>query len=226
MVRAARRIYDGLRADGLSDDDAWRALQRQLPEWAELGDNLLDAEPIAARLASRSRAPVARRTLRALVTSVREQLTAGLLRDLYAGVRLLTREFGFSATVILTLAICLGANAAIFAVVNAVLLRPLPVPQPEQIIGIGDVYPTITPNDILANDAPSYFDRQEALSSTLDEQAMFTFLSDTLPIDGIPQELRGMRATRRCSVCYAWHRRLGGPSPTMKARPVTDAASS
>ena len=188
-------IYDGLRADGLSDDDAWRALQRQLPEWAELGDDLLDAEPIAARLASRSRAPVARRTLWALVTSVREQLTAGLLRDLYAGVRLLTREFGFSATVILTLAICLGANAAIFAVVNTVLLRPLPVPQPEQIVGIGDVYPTITPNDILANDAPSYFDRQEALSSTLDEQAMFTFWYDTLPIDGIPQELRGMRAT-------------------------------
>ena len=188
-------IYDGLRADGLSDDDAWRALQRQLPDWAELGDDLLDAEPVAARLASRSRAPMARRTLRALVTSVREQLTAGLLRDLHAGVRLLTREFGFSATVILTLAICLGANAAIFAVVNAVLLRPLPVPQPEQIVGIGDVYPTITPNDILANDAPSYFDRQEALSSTLDEQAMFTFWYDTLPIDGIPQELRGMRAT-------------------------------
>jgi predicted permease len=82
----------------------------------------------------------------------------------------------------------------VFTVVNAVLLRPLPVPHPEQIVGIGDVYPTITPNDILANDVPSYFDRRASLT-TLAEQAMFAFWFDTLPIDGAPQELRGMRAT-------------------------------
>jgi len=92
------------------------------------------------------------------------------------------------------LAICLGANAAIFTVVNAVLLRPLPVAESERIVGMGDVYPTITPNDILTNDVPSYFDRLEALT-TLEEQALFTYWYDTLPIDGVPQELRGMRVT-------------------------------
>jgi putative ABC transport system permease protein len=187
-------IYDALRADGRSDEEVWSELQQQLPEATALRDELLDGEPVAVRLASRSPTPLARRTLGALVTTTRERLTTGLLRDVSASVRLLTKDPGFSATVILTLAICLGANAAIFSVVHAVLLRPLPVPEPERIVGIGDIYPTITPNDILANDVPSYFDRLEALT-TLQDQAMFTFWYDTLPIDGVPQELRGMRAT-------------------------------
>jgi len=63
--------------------------------------------------------------------------------------------------------ICLGANAAIFTVVHAVLLRPLPVPEPDRIVGLGDVYPTITPDDILSNDVPSYFDRLQALAGVV-----------------------------------------------------------
>jgi predicted permease len=187
-------IHDALRADGLSDDDAWREVQRHLPDTETLAEDLLVAEPIPLKLAARSPAPCARRTLRALVARARERLAAGLLRDVHLGMRLLVHDRGFSATVILTLAICLGANAAIFTVVNAVLLRPLPVPESDRIVGMGDVYPTITPNDILTNDVPSYFDRLEALT-TLEEQALFTYWYDTLPIDGVPQELRGMRVT-------------------------------
>ena len=100
----------------------------------------------------------------------------------------------YNATIILTLAVCLGANAAIFTVVNAVLLRPLPIPESDRIVGIGDVYPTITPNDILSNDTPSYFDRLEAITA-LEAQAMFTFWFDTIAIDGVAEEVRGMRAT-------------------------------
>ena len=88
------------------------------------------------------------------------------------------------------------------------LLRPLPAPESDRIVGIGDVYPTITPNDILANDVPSYFDRLKELT-TLDEQGMFTFWFDTLTIDGLPQEVRGMRVTPslfRAAACVssAW----------------------
>ena len=79
------------------------------------------------------------------------------------------------ATTILTLAICLGANAAIFTVVYSVLLRPLPVPDADRIVAMGDVYPTITPNDILSNTRPpiSIGSRR---SPTLEEQAMFALL--------------------------------------------------
>jgi putative ABC transport system permease protein len=181
-------VYDGLCADGLSDDEAWREIQRQIPKGKEL-----DLEPALVRPTVRQ---TGRLTLRVSVpaTKLRNTLTTGFVRDVGASLRLLLKDAGFSATVVLTLAICLGANAAIFTVVYAVLLRPLPVAEPDRIVGIGDVYPTITPNDILSNDVPSYFDRREELT-TLEEQGMFTFWFDTLTIDGLPQEVRGMRVT-------------------------------
>lgn len=187
-------LYEGLRADGLSDEQAWRELQHQVPDWNALGRELLGGEAVPLRLANADRGPLASRGGRAVVTVIRQVLTAGLVRDLRSGLRSLVKDRGFGAAFILTLAICLGANAAVFTVVNAVLLRPLPVPEPDRIVGVGDVYPTITPNDILVNDAPSYFDRLAALT-TLEEQAMFTHWFDTIAIDGGPEEVRGMRAT-------------------------------
>ena len=186
-------IYDDLRTDGLSDEQAWTELLRQVPDWTALSNQLLDEESPLVRVAARSDGG-ASRTLRAAIVRGREMLTAGFLRDVRVSVRLLVKNPGFSAAVILTLAVCLGANAAIFSVVHAVLLQPLPIPEPDRIVGIGDVYPTITPNDILSNDVPSYFDRREALT-TLEDQAMFTFWFDTLHLDGTPQEIRGMRVT-------------------------------
>jgi len=187
-------IYDALRADGLSDDEAWGEIERQVRHETLLSDRLLGDDLDVAwlpRTPRRSEAPgVARRVGRRL----REALATGLARDLRGSVRMLVKNRGFSATVVLTLAICLGANAAIFTVVNDVLLRPLPFADPDRIVGMGDIYPTITPNDILSNDTPSYFDRLEALT-TLEEQGLFTFWYDTLTLDGVPQEVRGMRAT-------------------------------
>ena len=118
----------------------------------------------------------------------------GLAGDLRAAFRLLRKDLGFSATTILTLAVCLGANIATFTVVYSVLLRPLPVPNANRIVALGDVYPTVTPNDIVSNTVPAYFDRLEALTA-FESQAMFTYWFDTLAIDGNAQELRGMRAT-------------------------------
>jgi predicted permease len=181
--------YEGLRAEGLPDDEAWRELQRQVPDWRALAGALRDAEPVWSRLGGERDDPP-----RGAIVRLRRWLTAGLGRDLRVAARLFLADPGFSATVVLTLAICLGANAAIFSVVDAVLLRPLPVPEPDRIVGMGDVYPTITPNDILSNDVPSYFDRRRALT-TLEEQAMFTFWYDALSIDGSPREIRGMRVT-------------------------------
>lgn len=186
--------YDALRADGRSDDEAWNELQRDVPDWTALGVELLDTEPTILRLANRDRGSRAARTARAAIVAIREALATGLAGDVRSGIRGLVKERGFSAAIILTLAICLGANAAVFTVVHAVLLRPLPVPDPDRLVGMGDVYPTITPNDILSNDAPSYFDRLEALT-TLEAQALFTYWFDTVTIDGVPEELRGMRVT-------------------------------
>ena len=56
-----------------------------------------------------------------------------MLQDLRFALRAALGRPGFSAAAVLTLAIGLGANTAIFSVVNGVLLRPLPFPEPERL---------------------------------------------------------------------------------------------
>ncbi len=56
-----------------------------------------------------------------------------LRRNLLYGIRLLRKSPGFAATAVATLALCIGANTAIYSVIDAVLLRPLPFPEPDRL---------------------------------------------------------------------------------------------
>lgn len=69
------------------------------------------------------------------------QLFDELLRELRYAARLLRKTPGFTATALITLAICLGANLTIFAVVDAILLRPLPFPESGRLITVFNTYP-------------------------------------------------------------------------------------
>ncbi len=69
------------------------------------------------------------------------QLLDELMRELRYAARSLRKTPGFTATALLTLAICLGANFTIFAVMDSILLRPLPFPEADRLVTMFNSYP-------------------------------------------------------------------------------------
>ncbi len=83
-----------------------------------------------------------------------------LVPELRQALRRLLRERGFATTVLLTLALCIGANVAIFAVVDAILVRPLPYPHADRLVTMVNSYPGAgAPRSGCS--LPNYYDRRD-----------------------------------------------------------------
>jgi len=94
-----------------------------------------------------------------------------LLQDLRFALRLLWKDRGFTLTTVATLALCVAANTAIFAVVHSVLLKPLPFPRAEQMATVFNSYPGAGALRA-SNGVPDYYDRL-AHAPAFEEIAMY-----------------------------------------------------
>jgi hypothetical protein len=133
-----------------------------------------------------------------------------LVQDLRYGVRTLLRNPGFTSVAVLTLTLGIGANTAIFSVINAVLLRPLPFRDQDRLVwvantGSGGLSGATT-------QVGNYADWREMNHSFVDLCAYFAFFdysSYTLTGQGEPERLHGVGVTQNFLDVLGVQPRLG-----------------
>jgi predicted permease len=116
------------------------------------------------------------------------------LQDIRYSLRRLLKSPGFTLVVILTLALGIGANTAIFSAVNAVLLRPLGYGDPGRLVTIEHLYPSLGGMKAPVS-VPGFLDYQRA--SSMESMAVEVNWAANLTGQGEPERLQGARVTGR-----------------------------
>jgi predicted permease len=121
-----------------------------------------------ARAAFGDRQRIEQDCLRKAVPMNKRQRRMRLFSHMYSDVRFALRGLlkrpGFTVVALLTLVLCIGANSALFSVVNAVLLRPLPFPDSQRIVSLHNAYP-LAGVDRSSSSARDYLDRREGIEA-------------------------------------------------------------
>ena len=121
-----------------------------------------------------------------------------MLQDLRLAARLLSKDRTFTATVLLTLALCIGGNVAMFSVVQSVLLRPLPLPEADRILLLYSAYPAATgagPDTRGSASVPHYLERLRELGDVFEEQALYDNAGFSVGGEGRAERVLGWRVT-------------------------------
>src|ERR1044071_1253252 len=113
-----------------------------------------------------------------------------ILKDFAYGLRSLLKHPGFTAIAVIILALGVAATTAIFSVVNGVLLRPLPYPEPERLMVITEVNPQQGPEPFELSYLNWLDLRQQ--SKSFEEIAGVEFSSSVLEIGGEPSRVMSM----------------------------------
>jgi hypothetical protein len=118
-----------------------------------------------------------------------------MFQDLRYGARLLLKHPGFSLIAILTLALGIGANTAIFSLVNAVLLRTLPFPQPERIMTVWEA--ALSDGVARQGFAPGNYSDMKAQQTVFAQMSALTRSEVNLTGEGGPEKLEGFAVLKK-----------------------------
>jgi len=127
------------------------------------------------------------------------------LQDIQFGFRMLLKSRGLAAIAIFALALGIGANTAIFSVVNTVLLRALPYPQPDQLVWFWESQPNLEQAPFSAADFLDY----QAQNQSFQQVATIRRLSFNLTGQGAAERIPGMVATPNVFSLLGVHPILG-----------------
>ena len=141
-----------------------------------------------------------------------------LVRDVRHGMRVLLRNPGFTLASLLTLTIGIGANTAIFSVVNAVLLRPLPYPDPGRIVLIARSYGTVQSEPIASDRKFLGF---RARMRTLQDMSAYDFGGPGLNLAGgdIPERLKAIKVSQDYFRLFGAETQIGRTFTSEEDRP-------
>src|SRR6185295_6279228 len=114
-----------------------------------------------------------------------------LLRDLKFSIRSLLKRPALTLIAIVTLAIGIGANSAIFSVVNALLLKPLPFPDPDRIVAVWDKNPSrgVERNEV---SVANYLD-WKAQNKSFEHLGVYNWWSTNLTGSDTPERVQGFQ---------------------------------
>ncbi len=195
-------------AAGGSDDEADARARNHVEDWQELAAAIGRSRPKQAR--SRVDRRVEQSELRLRRKGERSLALADALQAFRLTLRRLRRTPGFTAVVVITLAVGIGANTAIFSLVNGILLKPLPYDDAEQLVGVWGKAPGLQPTgrgDDLFPQSPAVHFTYEAESRALESVGLWTESGATVAGSHGPERISAALVT-------------AGMLPTLRVQPI------
>ncbi len=162
------RVEDYMR-QGMGEDEARAAARARMGDLGEVRREMEDLSTVELR------------------TERRREWISEIRQDLRYGVRVLLRSPAFTSMAGLTLALGIGATTAIFSLVYAVLLAPLPYPQPDRLVGVWETSPQGSPRNVVSSGNVTDWQERARAFSVLGAHSLP--YSRTLTGDGDPLQV-------------------------------------
>jgi putative ABC transport system permease protein len=173
-------LYEELLADGAGPDEAYQAIL----------EDFRDNELLAFELRRVEQSPASEPII--FGNDWRKNMLTDLWQDLRYGARMLRKNYVFTLIAVVTLALGIGANTAIFTVVNTVLLRPLPFKEPDRLMMINE---TKLPQFPEFSVSPANFLDWKQQNTVFERLVAIRPAAFNLTGTGDPERLRGMRVS-------------------------------